>query len=291
MKKFFVSMVAALICMLSLNLFAAECTGLSFDAAFDYYVDSENYYYPNQLVSYNMTSLPLDYAGAFMMAFYPDDFENEDWTDFAKVGTYNLGTGNNANYSTCNQCVLLYRFAYDSENDTYVSDKDFFQKAGTIQITKTDFSDEDYPYYQGILSLTLAEVEIMTSSPYTSKFVEGGECYEIESGLWSNFEDGYEAVDPADTGDTEVPGDTGDTEVPGDTGDTEVPGDTGDTEVPGDTGDTEVPDTGSDAIDTDTSDPENPGDTDGEPADTGSEDAPIAGEDDDDEGGCTLLMI
>ena len=294
MKKFFVSAIAILVCLLSFDLIA-ECTGLSFDPAMAYgeeYDDSGNVtgYYPNTLESYELTGFSDEYQGGYIaFEFYPSAEAG------AAVGTYDLATGGNDNYSTCNQCVRLYRFVYDATTQKWNYDTQFFQQQGTLQVTKTDFSDEDLPYYEGVVSVTLAEVTIAgADEEYASTFVTNGECYEIQSAAFSNF--------PEDTGDT---GDTGDTEVPGDTGDTEVPGDTGDTEVPGDTGDT-----GSDPVDTgDTGDTEVPGDTgdteapaDDTPADTGSEPAdtddtqkeePAKADDskDDDSDGCSLVLI
>ncbi|MBR6245681.1 hypothetical protein IKR20_08975, partial [bacterium] len=233
-------------------------------------------------------------------------------------GSYDLGTGDNVSYETCSQCVQMYLYEYNAESEQYSYVSQFYQQSGTLQITRTDFSDDDYPYYEGILTVKLAEAEI-DDDTFETSFVEGGDCYEVESAAWSNFPEDYSDTgdtsdtgstpDTGDTGDTEVPGDTGDTEVPGDTGDTEVPGDTGDTEVPGDTGDTEVPgDTGDTEVPGDTGDTEVPGDTGDtevpgdsgdtepvpEPGDTDSE--PTDGnqtpaEKDEDSSGCALVTL
>ena len=290
---------------------SGECTGLSFDPAVEYYVDSDDYYYPNDLVTMELTGIPSEYVGLLSLEFFPDDLQNGDWKEAAAVGNYDLSTGHNANYATCNQCVRLG--IYDPNND-YAKVGDFFQQTGTLKVTRTDFSDDDYPYYEGVVTVKLAEATF-ASGTYESTFTPGGACYEVESAAWSNFPEDYSDTgdtsdtgstpDTGDTGDTEVPGDTGDTEVPGDTGDTEVPGDTGDTEVSGDTGDTEAPgDTGSEPTDTgneqadtgstevpgDTGDTEpvpEPGDTDSEPTDGNQTPA----EEDEDSSGCALVTL
>ena len=296
---------------------SGECTGLSFDPAVEYYVDSDDYYYPNDLVTMELTGIPSEYVGLLSLEFFPDDLQNGDWKEAAAVGNYELSTGHNANYATCNQCVRLG--IYDPNND-YAKVGDFFQQTGTLKVTRTDFSDDDYPYYEGVVTVKLAEATF-ASGTYESTFTPGGACYEVESAAWSNFPEDYSDTgdtsdtgstpDTGDTGDTEVPGDTGDTEVPGDTGDTgSTPdtgdtGDTGDTEVPGDTGDTEVPgDTGSEPTDTgneqadtgstevpgDTGDTEpvpEPGDTDSEPTDGNQTPA----EEDEDSSGCALVTL
>ena len=264
MKKFFVSAIAILVCLLSFDLIA-ECTGLSFDPAMAYgeeYDDSGNVtgYYPNTLESYELTGFSDEYQGGYIaFEFYPSAEAG------AAVGTYDLATGGNDNYSTCNQCVRLYRFVYDATTQKWNYDTQFFQQQGTLQVTKTDFSDEDLPYYEGVVSVTLAEVTIAgADEEYASTFVTNGECYEIQSAAFSNF--------PEDTGDT---GDTGSDPVDtGDTGDTEVPGDTGDTEAPAD--DTPA-DTGSEPADTDDTQKEEPAKADDSK--------------DDDSDGCSLVLI
>ena len=296
---------------------SGECTGLSFDPAMEYYEDSENYYYPNNLVTYDLSGLPANHAGFLSLSIYAPT-SSESWTNYAAVGSYDLGTGDNVSYETCSQCVQMYLYEYNAESEQYSYVSQFYQQSGTLQITRTDFSDDDYPYYEGILTVKLAEAEI-DDDTFETSFVEGGDCYEVESAAWSNFPEDYSDTgdtsdtgstpDTGDTGDTEVPGDTGDTEVPGDTGDTEVPGDTGDTEVPGDTGDTEVPgDTGDTEVPGDTGDTEVPGDTGDtevpgdsgdtepvpEPGDTDSE--PTDGnqtpaEKDEDSSGCALVTL
>ncbi|MBP5406256.1 hypothetical protein J6Z19_03795 [bacterium] len=280
MKKFVFSTIMVLACLISFDLLA-ECTGISFDPAMDFgeaYDENGNVtgYYPNTIQSYDLSGFTSeDQAGIFSIEFYPNDLQNGDWTtEAAAVGTYDLGAGNNTNYATCNQCVRMYHFVQNPEATTeaeaWTSDKQFFQQEGTLQITHTDFVENDHYYYNGVVSVKLAEATV-NSSTWASSFVEGGDCYEIESGAWTTYPEGS---DPSDTGSDPV--DTGDTEVPGDTGDTEAPADDtpADTETPAD---------------------DTPADTDGETTGTGNEennsDQTPAAEDDEDSSGCALVTI
>jgi len=236
---------------------SGECTGLSFDPAMEYYVDSENYYYPNNLVTYDLSGLPANHAGFLSLSIYAPT-SSESWTNYAAVGSYDLGTGDNVSYETCSQCVQMYLYEYNAESEQYSYVSQFYQQSGTLQITRTDFSDDDYPYYEGILTVKLAEAEI-DDDTFETSFVEGGDCYEVESAAWSNFPEDY-----SDTGDTgSEPTDTG-SDDPTDTGSYE-PTDTG-SDDPTDTG-SETTDTGSETTDTGSETT----DTGSETTDTGSE--------------------
>jgi hypothetical protein len=231
MKKFLVLAVAVLATMISFNLLA-ECTGLSFDPAFDYYSTSEGSA-PNKLVTLDLTGLSSEYVGMLILEFY-NDANPEAWTESAAVGTYNLG-GTNASFATCSQCVEF--LVYENDGADYPFVAEYFQQEGTLQVTKTDFTG-DYPYYAGVLSVKLAEATI-DENTFATTFVENGGCYEVESGVWSNFPDGADTgdtgSDPADSGDT---GDTG--SDPADTGsDTgSEPTEPGDDTTPDETDDT-----------------------------------------------------
>ena len=134
--------------MLSFNLLA-ECTGISFDPAMSFGEAYDDYgnvtgYYPSNLESYDLSGFTSeDQAGILSFEFYPEDLENGKWTEAAAVGTYNLGAGNNTNYSSCNQCVRMYHFVHNpdaaSEDEEWNNDKQFFQQEGTLQILHTDF--------------------------------------------------------------------------------------------------------------------------------------------------------
>ena len=211
MKKLFISsVIAVLACLISFDLFAAECTGISFDPALDYYTEDDEetgytYYYPNSLETIYLEGIPEEYIGLLSLGFYSNS-QSQSWTSYASVGTYDLGSGDNSNYSSCHQCVMLD--LYDLNNDyAYVST--FYQQEGTLKVTRTDFVTNDHYYYEGLLSVKLAEAEIDEESLETS-FVENGDCYEIESAAWTVFPDDGDtgSDDPTDTG-SEDPTDTG----------------------------------------------------------------------------------
>lgn len=272
MKKFLVLTVAVLATMISFNLIA-ECTGLSFDPAVEL-LESSQGVSPNKLVSIDLTGIPSTLVGQLNIEFYPVDFDTESFTDYAVTGTtYNLGTGNNVGYDYCNQCVFMG--FYDPSND-YAFVKSFFQQEGTLQLTKTDFVEQSHYYYEGVVSVKLAEAEIDDNS-FETTFVEGGDCYEIQTAAFSNF------PDDADTGDTGA--DTG-----ADTGDT---GDTGSepTEPGDDTTPDETDDTGSNPAD-------NNEDTDGTSEnEAGSNEEPTANnsgytpQSKEEDGGCSLVVL
>ncbi|MBO4441126.1 hypothetical protein J5834_03325 [bacterium] len=206
MKKLFISsVIAVLACLISFDLFAAECTGISFDPTLDYYTEDDEetgytYYYPNSLETIYLEGIPEEYIGLLSLGFYSNS-QSQSWTSYASVGTYDLGSGDNSNYSSCHQCVMLD--LYDWNNDyAYVSS--FYQKEGTLKITRTDFVANDHYYYEGLLSVKLAEAEIDEESFETS-FVENGDCYEIESAAWTVFPDDGDtgSDDPTDTGSDE----------------------------------------------------------------------------------------
>ena len=100
-------------------------------------------------------------------------------------GTYDLGAYPNTNYSSCIECVLLFQdyveYADPDENSPkgYYK-KTFFQKSGTLDI------DEDL--YQNIAGTISAKFVEVTIDPDTdvSTVVDGGECYEIESGSFDS---------------------------------------------------------------------------------------------------------
>ena len=98
-------------------------------------------------------------------------FYTEDYSPVPElpVGTYDLGTGVNANYNACSECVLIF----EDENT-----KTYFQESGTITITENKAGTIET---KGTLTAKLVEVTI--AEDYTSTPVEGGGCYEIE-GEW-----------------------------------------------------------------------------------------------------------
>lgn len=141
-----------------------QCTGLSID--WSSMVFLEGVYYAD--VEFGSSS----YTDDFSIEFY----QNEEGT--ASNGTYYLGTGDNANYATCTECVRAYQ-DYNESTDKYA--KLFFQESGTLKITKGS-SDGSLA---GTLSAKLVEVTIDKNNDYLSTPVSGGDCVEIESGSFN----------------------------------------------------------------------------------------------------------
>ncbi|MBO4698709.1 hypothetical protein J5690_03750 [bacterium] len=90
-------------------------------------------------------------------------------------GTYDLGAYPNSNYSSCIECVRLFQ---DYSENGYK--KTFFQKSGTLKI--------ESDLYQNIAGTISAKFVEVTIDPDTdvSTVVDGGECYEIESGSFDS---------------------------------------------------------------------------------------------------------
>jgi len=127
-----------------------ECIGLSFE---DIRVGTHK----NELVSLNG-----DFQ--FLVGFYDAD---------SPVAQYDLGVGNNINYSTCNQCVTVNKFNGET------LEKIFFQKSGYLDITEGDGRQGES--VGEITNIKLIEVTIDTNT-WVSTPVENGECIEIETG-------------------------------------------------------------------------------------------------------------
>ena len=148
---------------------ATGCTGLSIDwSSFTYYEDDyiEGYFAD---VEFGSSSKSDD----FQMQF----FQNSNGK--ISTGTYDLGSGKNANYKTCTECVLAYQ-DYNESTDEYA--KLFFQKSGTLKLTKATTSGAALA---GTISATLIEVTIDPDNEYTSTPVSGGACLEIEAGSFN----------------------------------------------------------------------------------------------------------
>ncbi|MFT6158383.1 MAG: hypothetical protein ACJARS_000141, partial [bacterium] len=111
-----------------------------------------------------------------LQAFAPNAFFTQDVGGTGELqaqfystdtGTFSLNTGLNANFETCEQCLLYF----EDEGTTV-----FFQSAGAINIV-------DNPQ-DGDVAMTLAGVQLVESTfsdstPPVSTPVPGGECLEI----------------------------------------------------------------------------------------------------------------
>jgi hypothetical protein len=88
------------------------------------------------------------------------------------TGTWNLGSGIEANYATCEHCIVLYE-------DT---GKVFFQQLGSMTITSLGANEN---MCAGSFSnVTVIEVTINPMT-FTSTPVPGGACYTLVNGTWN----------------------------------------------------------------------------------------------------------
>ena len=107
----------------------------------------------------------------FSLQFYKEDLSPQD---ALTVGTYDLATGLNENYSSCTECTLIYE---DLAEDGSGYAKYFYQMEGTLEITEVK---EGTMESKGTLTAKVVEVTI-DGSTYESTPVAGGACYEIET--------------------------------------------------------------------------------------------------------------
>ena len=141
-----------------------KCTGLSVD-----WKTFKKAYSVTFEAEANMGDPALD--DKLMITFREDDSGRPGFMP----GTYDLGAYPNSNYSSCIECVRLFQ---DYAENGYK--KTFFQKSGTLKI--------DSDLYQNIAGTISAKFVEVTIDPDTdvSTVVEGGECYEIESGSFDS---------------------------------------------------------------------------------------------------------
>ncbi|TNF24283.1 MAG: hypothetical protein EP329_25155 [Deltaproteobacteria bacterium] len=123
------------------------------------------------LVQYNGGSIYLvdgEFAGDPSI---PDVMTVEFYT--SDVGSFDLGTGDNANYATCSQCVVVYA-DYDETNGPAAT---YFQRGGTL-VTADGQTPGDADFGVTLTDLVLEEVTI-DDTTYTSTPVTDGACYEM----------------------------------------------------------------------------------------------------------------
>ena len=148
-----------------------ECRKITFDKVEMLENEDGDYYYQTS-VSENLqgsTALP----DIMTLHFYGYPYILEE-------GTIDLGNGDNANYETCSECLVLYK-DFDLGTEEYVAT--FFQQSGELvfeEVKEGTFESK------GHASFRLIEVEI---DDYTAESypVHGGECYEIENMTWDTI--------------------------------------------------------------------------------------------------------
>lgn len=95
------------------------------------------------------------------------------------TGTFDLGAGENSNYSTCSQCVRLHQDLVGG-----ASGKEFFQDRGTLVLTIEPGADS-----MPVVFSNLRLIEVTFNENFESIPVPDGECY---VGADSVFADGFE---------------------------------------------------------------------------------------------------
>lgn len=100
------------------------------------------------------------------------------------TGTFDLGSGNNANYQTCLQCILVYQDLFAG-----IEQKIFFQTGGSITIDSNTIPGIAANVGLSWSNVTLAEVTINPDT-FVSTLVPNGDCYNIISD--TIFRSGFE---------------------------------------------------------------------------------------------------
>jgi hypothetical protein len=118
----------------------------------------------------------------------PDTIYFEFWpiSPPPATGTFDLGSGNNSNYSTCEQCILVYEDMFAG-----IPQKTFFQTGGTMTIDPNTIPGTAADVGLSWSNVTLAEVTINPDT-FVSTLVPGGGCYAIAAAD-QIFHSGFEA--------------------------------------------------------------------------------------------------
>lgn len=109
----------------------------------------------------------------------PDEFQIQlyEFTGTQSPGSFDLGVGNETNFSSCSHCVMLFE-DMDSAGE---SKRQFFQKSGTLTLTVNP-SPTTGAIKGRIEKLVLVEVTVdYAGKTYTSTPVPGGECFELDA--------------------------------------------------------------------------------------------------------------
>ena len=90
------------------------------------------------------------------------------------TGTFNLAIGNDSNFGTCTQCIVIYQ-DLNGPNDPQ---KNFFQTSGMLTIDMNTVPGVAADVGLSWSNLTLSEVTIDPET-FTSTVVPGGDCYAV----------------------------------------------------------------------------------------------------------------
>ena len=147
----------------------SECTGLSVEW------DS---------LDSNLT-IPVEVGDPELKDYLYMEFYDEDgYSATPENGTYDLGEGKNANYSSCSECIVVRQdyIAPEDEESSGSFTKTYFQKSGTLTVEDSDREGN----IKGTLNAKLIEVTISRENGYESTPVEGGGCIEIETAAFDS---------------------------------------------------------------------------------------------------------
>lgn len=103
------------------------------------------------------------------------------------TGTFNLAIGNDSNFATCTQCVLIYQ-DYQDVLGVQVPQKTFFQTGGTLIIDMNTVPGVATDVGLSWSNVTLAEVTIDPDNNFTSTLVPNGDCYNTDIVFRNGFE-------------------------------------------------------------------------------------------------------
>jgi len=102
------------------------------------------------------------------------------------TGTFNLAIGNDSNYATCTQCVLIFQ----DLNGPQDAQKTFFQTGGMLTIDMNTVPGVAADVTLSWSNVTLAEVTIDPTT-FTSTLVPDGDCYTVVADVV--FRNGFES--------------------------------------------------------------------------------------------------
>lgn len=148
-----------------------DCEKITFDEVKMHANQYDDYYYETSVSGNVIGSTELE--DIMTLHFYGNHYTLAE-------GKIDLESGDNANYETCTECLLLYEDA-DFVNNEY--GRTFFQQKGELVF---DEVKEGTFESRGHGSFRLVEVEI---DDYTSESipVPGGACYEVENLTWDTI--------------------------------------------------------------------------------------------------------
>ena len=148
-----------------------DCEKITFDEMKMHINEYDSYYYKTKVSDNAVGSTELE--DIMTLQFYGDGYT-------LKEGKIDLGSGDNANYETCVECLRLYEDV-DFDNNEY--GRTFFQQKGELVF---DEVKEGTFESRGHGSFRLVEVEIDDYSSVSTP-IPGGACYEVENLTWDTI--------------------------------------------------------------------------------------------------------